>query len=159
MNKRTLIKIIIAKLREQMAASFRAARTAHEEATDESSKSEHKYDTRGLEAAYLAGAQSRQAKETEKTIAQYESLKPQAFSAQDPIGLMAVVELDSNGKRMFYFLGPSAGGLEFRYRGKEMLVITPQSPLGQNLMGKKQGDQVELKISRLPVAYRIVSVR
>ena len=31
-------------------------------------------------------------------------------------------------------------------------------PLGQNLIGKKVGDKVKMKIGGLPVEYRVVSV-
>jgi transcription elongation GreA/GreB family factor len=37
-------------------------------------------------------------------------------------------------------------------------VITPQSPLGQQLTGKKQGDRLQLEIGPLRDNYRIVSV-
>ena len=63
MNKSLLIKQIIAALGESLEVLERAARASHAEATHESSRAESKYDTRGLEAAYLAGGQARQAKE------------------------------------------------------------------------------------------------
>lgn len=159
MNKRAIVKKIITKLTEDMTLSMKAARTAHEEATHEESKAEDKYDTRGLEAAYLAGGQARQAAEAEKAIAAYESLALQKFGSKDPIDLTALVELESDDERLFYFLGPVSGGLEITHDGKQVLVITPQAPLGQNLIGKKQGDKVRIKISGLPVEYRVVSVR
>ena len=158
MNKRAIVKKIIAKLTEDMALSIKAARTAHEEATHEESRAEDKYDTRGLEAAYLAGGQARQAAETEKAIVAYETLSLQKFNAKDPIDLTALVELESDGERIFYFLGPASGGLELDHDGKQVLVITPQAPLGQNLIGKKQNDKVKMKIGGLPVEYRVVSL-
>ena len=60
MNKRALVKKIIAQLQKELESYTRAARTAHAEATDPQNKAENKYDTRGLESAYLASAQSRQ---------------------------------------------------------------------------------------------------
>ena len=159
MNKRAIVKKIIAKLNEGMALSLKAARTAHEEATHEESKAEDKYDTRGLEAAYLAGGQAKQAAETEKAIVAYESLVLDKFTEKTLIDLTALVELESDGERIFYFLGPTSGGLELSHDGKLVLVITPQAPLGQNLIGKKVGDKVKMKIGGLPVEYRVVSVR
>jgi hypothetical protein len=46
------------------------------------------------------------------------------------------VELDAGGALSLYFIGPKNGGLEIEHQGKEITVITPQSPLGQNLVGK-----------------------
>jgi transcription elongation GreA/GreB family factor len=42
--------------------------------------------------------------------------------------------------------------------GHEVLVITPQSPLGQQLVGRKQGDQVKLEIAGAKTEIRIASV-
>ena len=56
-----------------------------EEATDEQSKAENKYDTRGLEASYLARGQSRQARETEAALEQFAALARQPAPARDPL--------------------------------------------------------------------------
>ena len=74
MNKRALIKKIIAQLTAELEVYFRAAHAAHAEATHEQNKAENKYDTRGLEASYLARGQSRQAMETQAAIAAFEKL-------------------------------------------------------------------------------------
>ena len=59
MNKRALIKKIVARLTDELEVYFRAAHASRAEATHEQSKAENKYDTRGLEASYLAHGQSR----------------------------------------------------------------------------------------------------
>ena len=74
MHKAQLIQQIIASLSESLALLEKAARASHAEATHESSKAESKYDTRGLEAAYLAGGQARQAKEIMDSIELYRAL-------------------------------------------------------------------------------------
>ena len=87
MNKEALIKKIVARLREELEAYFNAARTAHEEATHEQSKAENKYDTRGLEASYLAHGQSRQAAELEAAIATFEQMDGRLFGKKEAIGI------------------------------------------------------------------------
>lgn len=158
MNKSKLIKQIVASLGESLALLEKAARASHEEATHESSKAESKYDTRGLEAAYLAGGQARQAKEIQDSIAIYEALKTRTFARDEPIDLTALVELDADGTRALYFIGPRNGGLEIHYQRKEITVITPQSPLGQNLMGKKAGQRWTAGLGGSTVKYHVVSV-
>ena len=157
MNKASLIKKIVASLRESFAVLEKAARASHAEATHESSKAENKYDTRGLEAAYLASGQARQAKEFLDSIKIYEGLKPVSFSPDTPIDLTALVELDVGAMCSYYFIGPRNGGLEIEHRKGEITVITPQSPLGQRLMGKRAGDQWTEKLSGSTVKYRIES--
>ena len=84
MKKAELIKQIITSLTESLEVLEKAARASHEEATHESSKAESKYDTRGLEAAYLAGGQARQAKEILDSIKAYEALTTKDFALGEP---------------------------------------------------------------------------
>jgi len=158
MKKVQLLKKIVAGLVESLDVLEKAARASHAEATHESSKAESKYDTRGLEAAYLAGGQARQAKEIMDSIKLYESLAMKDFAPGDPIDLTAVVELDIDGAGSTFFIGPKNGGLEVEWQGKEVTVITPQSPLGQNLMGKKAGQRWTAKLGGATVKYHVVSV-
>jgi transcription elongation GreA/GreB family factor len=145
-NKRVIIKKIIARLTDELEIYFRAAKFSRAEATHESSKAESKYDTRGLEASYLARGQSKQAAEIEAAIAEFEKLPAKKFGATEPIVPGALVELENGGENPFYFIGPRAGGTEILHDKKEILVITPQSPLGEQLLGKKSGDKLQLKL-------------
>ena len=79
MDKRSLIQEVIAKLMSELEVYFRAAQASRAEASHEQSKPENKYDTRGLEASYLARGQSRQAAELEASIAEFEKLDVRTF--------------------------------------------------------------------------------
>lgn len=156
MNKRALLKKILSQLEAGLESYSRAARAAHAEATDPQSKAENKYDTRGLEAAYLAGAQSRQAAETQNAIEAFQKLALKEFKAGEAIDLSAFVEVETRGDRMHFFIGPSKGGLEIEHNNKEVTVITPQAPLGEQLVGRKAGDR--FKWGAGAAEYKIVSV-
>ena len=158
MNKRAIIQKITAKLVSELEVYFRAAQFSRAEATHESNKAENKYDTRGLEASYLARGQSKQAAELEAAIAEYQKLGVRKFADGELIAVGALVELEHGGESSFYFLGPRAGGTEVIHDRKEILVITPQSPLGEQLMGKKSGDQPPLNFGGALRPARIVSV-
>lgn len=159
MNKSQLLKQIVVSLTDSLGLLEKAARASHAEATHESSKAENKYDTRGLEAAYLAGGQARLAKDLVDSIKIYESLALKEFAAGEPTDLTALVELESDGARSIYFIGPKNGGLEVEFGRKQVTVITPQSPLGQNLMGKAAGSRWTAKLGGANVKYHLVSVR
>ena len=158
MKKTELVRQIITSLTESLGILDKAARASHEEATHESSKAESKYDTRGLEAAYLAGGQARQVMEILDSIKAYEALATRDFAPGEPIELTALVELDADGTHSTYFIGPKNGGLEIKHRRKEIMVITPQSPLGQTLMGRKAGQRWAAKLGDSTVKYHIISV-
>ncbi|HWD92779.1 MAG TPA: transcription elongation factor GreAB [Verrucomicrobiae bacterium] len=158
MNKTLLLKQIVARLNENLAVLERAARASHVEATHESSRAESKYDTRGLEAAYLAGGQARQAREILDAIKLYQSLPLRDFGPSELIDLTAVVKLDADGSPALYFIGPKSGGLEVQFDGEEIVVVTPQSPMGQNLIGKKAGQRWSAKPGAPILKYHILKV-
>jgi len=158
MNKRALIKDIVAKLTSELELYFRAAQSSRAEASHEQNKPENKYDTRGLEASYLARGQSRQAAELETAIAEFEKLDARKFAAGEAIGMGALVELETGAERSFYFIGPRAGGMEVVRDKQKVLIITPLSPLGAQLMDKKQGDHPELELGSRREPARIISV-
>lgn len=158
MNKRALIQKIIEQLRNELAIYHKAARAAHAEATHEQSKAENKYDTRGLEASYLARGQSKQATEILQAIEQFEKLDAREFRSEEPIDLGALIELEGQGERSFYFIGPRAGGTEVVLQKKEVLVITPQAPLGQQLVGKKKGERLQMQVGATRNEFRVISV-
>jgi len=157
-NKRALVDKVVQQLTAEVQTFFKAARAAHAEATHEQSKAEDKYDTRGLEASYLARGQSRQAAEMEQAIAEFQALPLRDFSPNDPIDVGAYVELNGKRENACYFIGPRAGGTEVACDGKEILVITPQSPLGQQLVGKKKGDRIKLEIAGVSEQLRVAAV-
>lgn len=146
MNKRALVKAIIARLSDELALNLQAARLAAAGATDEQNKAENKYDTRGLELSYLAAGQGRQIVEAEATIALFRALALRDFGPLEAIDLTALISLESPANSdeppPLYFLAPRGGGTEVRYARRTILVITPQSPLGQQLLGRRKGDRI-----------------
>ena len=161
MDKSSLLRLIIAHLDAELARYASSARAAHEEATHEQSKAENKYDTRGLEASYLARGQSRQAQETLEAREEFARMQPRTFSEDAPIDLGALVELtlEPAGETARYFICPRAGGTEVEYEGQTLLVITPQSPLGRLLVGRKAGESVRLEARREGrITYRIRAI-
>jgi hypothetical protein len=157
-KKQALVKKIIAALVEEVERFAKAARASHAEATDPQSKAEHKYDTRGLEAAYLAGGQARKVAELEENIVQFQKMKLLEFGKETPIDVSALVEVEMRGGSNWYFMGPKNGGLEVVHDKKEITVITPQSPLGEQLMEKKQGDRFRFGEGAGATECRILSV-
>lgn len=159
MNKRALIRKVVTQLTRELSVYFRAAQNSRAEATHEQNQAESKYDTRGLEAAYLARGQSKQAAELEAAIAEFEKLEVRRFAADERISLGALVELETGGEVSWYFIGPRAGGTEVVQDNREVLVITPQSPLGAQLLDQRQGERPQLSLAGRKQPARIVSVQ
>ena len=66
MDKRKIIEAIRRQLEKDLNVLKEAALIAYEAATNEESKPENEYDTRALEASYIAGAQAKRAGELEE---------------------------------------------------------------------------------------------
>ncbi|MEI7535490.1 MAG: GreA/GreB family elongation factor, partial [Verrucomicrobiae bacterium] len=94
----------------------------------------------------------------EAAIAEYQKLGVKKFAAGDAINLGALVELEHGGESSLYFVGPRAGGTEVIHDKKEILVITPQSPLGEQLIGKQAGEQPQLNFGGAKQAAKILKV-
>ncbi len=157
MNKSALREAILLELRQELARQTAAAQLARDEAISEESRAENKWDTHSQEAAYLAEGQARLAAEIGGSIEFYAGLPLPDFAAGAAIAVGAVVELETRGKPAWYFLGPRAGGLELSLESRRILVVTPQSPLGRQLIGKRAGETVA-GAGRGAPAQRIVAV-
>lgn len=153
-DKRALILELRAAIAKEVAVLTLAAKDAREAATHEEAKPENDKDTRAIEAAYLAGAQAERVRELERTANALEFLVLRDFREGDAIGLAAIVELDHDGARSFYFVAPAGGGMKGRAGDADVQVITPQAPMGQALVGRTVGDVIEVRKRE----YEIVSI-
>lgn len=157
-NKKALVEKVIEALSSELELYTKAARSSHAEATHEQNKAEDKYDTRGLEASYLARGQSRQVAEIEQAITTLEAQALRDFGSGDPIDLTALVHLVFGSEESLYFILPRAGGTEIAESNSEILVLTPQSPLGQQLVGKKAGEKFQIEIGGRKELCQILNV-
>jgi transcription elongation GreA/GreB family factor len=155
LNKQKVIDLFIQKLSEELAVIEQAAKAAHEAATHEESKAEDQHDTRGLEASYLAGAQAQRAGELQRQILAFRQISAQPT---ERIAEGALVELDLAGKRSHCIYARVGGGFSVQTEGKTIQVITPLSPLGEALEGKRAGDSVEVDLQSGTREYEIIAV-
>jgi transcription elongation GreA/GreB family factor len=147
MDKNTLHQLIIERLQADLALAQRAALSAYETATDEQNIAENKYDTLGLEASYLATGQARRAQEIRQSLSAWQQLTLRPFDPLQGIQLGALVWLaDAREREQCLLLGPDGAGLKLQWQGQEVLLVSPRAPLGQRLLGRGEGDEVELHI-------------
>ena len=166
MNKARLLKKILAALQTAHKGAVAAAAQAHETATDTENIAENKYDTLGLEAAYLAHGQSIRVIECANSLEAYQKLSTADFSPDTPIKVGSLVHLsripsgipENHDAGQFVFLGPSAGGLKIDFEGREVFIITTSAPLGQAIIGRCRYDEVEITLTGVRDLYEIISI-
>ena len=143
MTKSEIVSQLIACLQRQLATMRDAAKATHEASTGDEAKAEGKYDTRGLEASYLAEAQAEQCRKLSHSLHVFKSLTLEDFPPDSGAGSGALVETEINAIISYYLLTPRAGGVSIDYRGCELTTLSPDSPLYQSLLGKSCGDILE----------------
>jgi transcription elongation GreA/GreB family factor len=159
MNKQQVLQGIVEKLEVDLDIAIRAAQTAYETATHEENIAENKYDTLGLEASYLAAGQARRVEEIRQALAAYRNLPLKPFDETRGIQSGDLVSLESaTGARQTLFLGPDAAGLKISVDQTLVTVITAKAPLGQNLVGKFDGDELEITVNGSRQFFEITEV-
>ncbi len=158
MDKRKLVDQIVAVLEQDLAALRAAALETYAAATGDESKPENKYDTRALEASYLAGAQAKRVLDVEASLKIYKFLEFRPFTSTSRIESTAIVEVDLYGKELRVFIVPARGGLSLTFEGVPIQVITPQSPLGEALLGLKVGDVAKVDKGTRQIEYEVISI-
>jgi transcription elongation GreA/GreB family factor len=138
-NKRKVVEEIQNHLAEELAGLLPAAEAA-EKANRE-----------------LPVDQAERVRAIQQQLTMYRFLPMREFNSEDVVCPSSLVELEISGRRAFYFLVPSGGGLVMKIEGNPVQVITPNSPLGEALLGRKVGDQVQVQAAGSARAYRIVS--
>ena len=114
MDKSALTRSVISQLEAELALQTEAALGSRDEATNEESRAEDKYDMRSQSAAYLAAGQARIASEIADAITAWKALSLRAFGPGEGIAAGALVTLEAKGRRAAYLMGPQSGGLEAR---------------------------------------------
>lgn len=159
MDKKHLLQLIIERLQHDLDIAVRAAQTAYETATHEENIAENKYDTLGLEASYLAAGQARRVEEIRQSLSVYQQTACTAFDEQRGIqvGDLVILETDKGEQRQL-FLGPDAAGLKIQADEQLITVITSRAPLGQSLLGKAEGDSVEIVVNAQRQVFEVTQV-
>ena len=98
-------------------------------------------------------------REIQSQLTMYKFMPLREYGSDDVICPTTLVELELHGRHAYYFIVPSGGGLIMKIDDHPVQVITPYSPLGEALLGKRVGERVSVA-ARGAVArdYRIVSL-
>lgn len=141
--KKKVIEALVASLEKERLTYERIAAQSRLDAIDGEMKQEGKYDTRAIEAGYLAGAQKRRLEEIIVEIQSLKSLGDEAHLVHQRItaGSLVCVQPEARGaESQWYFLSPLSGGLEIEV-GLLVKVVSLRSPIGQALVGLGVGEE------------------
>ncbi len=159
MDKFLLQQQVLERLADDLLQVEQAVRVAHETATHEENIAENKYDTLGLEAAYLAAGQARRAEAIRQAMVNWRQFRARPYDADKGIQLGALVCLvDADDKQQQLFLGPDGGSMTLLSGTQLIQVISGEAPLGRAMLGKCEGDEVAIQIGAVRQVFEVVRV-
>lgn len=152
MDKSWLCEQLRSQLGTSVHVAAKAARDAAHEAKHGASASEKRANARvNQEYSNLARAQKSRAERAKHELDALEAFHAPPFGPGQPIALGALVEIeDERGEGRTLFLAPTGAGVTLTGPGGDgfFSVITPASPIGRALMGRRLGDEVEVMVRR-----------
>jgi transcription elongation GreA/GreB family factor len=154
-QKEQVLSELLKILDTELTVAQGAASSARELATQDDLKSEGKYDTRAIEASYLAGAQLKRVEEIKMDIQMLEELD---LAAASSVQLGSLVLIEHKGAKRYYFITSTSGGTMVSVNGETILVISVFSPLGNEALGLSVGDSFEVETPKESRQYSIVAI-
>lgn len=142
MNKLALKEELMSALAADLETLERAHRASVEGATHEQAKPENDKDTRALEQSYLARGQAKRAGELREGLAAVRRMELRAFPADQPIDVGALVTAKEGQRTVQFWVALHGGGA--RLASGSVQVVTPKSPLGEAIIGKRVGEECEV---------------
>jgi len=156
--KKKIIEELLLKVRTELSALESASKSAKAYVTDGDIKSDGKYDTRGIEAGYLAGAQEKRVEELKLELQMLEEIPIRDFSKGEEVGIGSLVDLTFKGQTRRYFIAPTAGGTMLNIDSTPILVISTFSPIGDAVFGTSLGEEFELETPQELRHYKVEAI-
>lgn len=156
LKKKKIIDLLKDKVLKDLDAAKKAFRTTHDHATEGEMKAEGKYDTRSIEASYLAGAQKVRVHEIERELALLNEIH--LDHPTNLVGVGCLVEIEFNKTVRPYFISPTTGGPILDIDGIPVVVISAFSPIGVEAIGLEVGDTFEVESANQTREYKIISI-
>lgn len=146
-DKKTVIAALHARLAATLDTLTASQKAVQSGAVHPESRQEHPKDTRATEAGYLARGLAERVEKLRDEVRAVALMPARDFSAADMACPGALVTIaDDDGNETLVLLAPGGGGETITACGCEILVLTPQSPLGAALAGQRQGNAVEVEL-------------
>ena len=150
MDKVALVAQLAERLRKAARTAEAESRAAAEEAQHGATPSERREDSRtALEFSRMARAQARRAAELRAALDALEAFRPPPLPRNASVAPGALVEIeDEEGCGQTLFLAPVGAGEELSGPGGDgfLTVVTPASPIGSAVLGRREGDTVHVRI-------------
>jgi len=145
-SKSAVVHAFHESLSAELVAVERVAAAARDETTNSETKQEGKYDTRAIEASYLARGQAWRIVALRRLRAWFAVCEAAAMDRVQTGALVALEDLGSGDERVF-FVAPE-GGRSAVVQGTTVELVSPRSPLCQAMAELEDGDDFVLELPK-----------
>jgi transcription elongation GreA/GreB family factor len=151
MDKIELVDQLVRQLSTSARTALAQRDAVAQEAKDGATPDEKREDARAAhQAQSLGGAQQRRAQQALAEVDALARFKPAPLAASARIGMGAIVEVEDadSGEGRTFFLAPVGAGITLTGPGGDghLSVVTPASPIGRAVIGKRTGDVVDVTV-------------
>ena len=154
--KKLIIQDLKSKIQEELDKAKSAFETTRNHASEKELKAEGKYDTRSIEAGYLAGAQKKRVDELELEIQLLDEMN--IDHPPEKVSVGSLVEITLNNQNRLYFISSTSGGSLLNIQNNPVLVISAFSPIGSEAIGLEKGDTFEVEAANETREYEITQI-
>ncbi len=156
--KKFIKEQLLNKVNNELMELESSAKSAYDLNTATDLKSEGKYDTRAVEAGYLAGALKKRVDELKLELQLYEEIEVKEFLKTEQVAIGAIIELEYLKKSQKYYLSSTGGGHFIDTDLGSILVISVFSPIGCEVLGLKIGESFEVETPKITREYKVVNL-
>jgi transcription elongation GreA/GreB family factor len=150
MDKAFLVEQLAGHLRETARTAKLAMVAANTEAREGATPAERREDSRvAQENSGLARGHRARLERANSELALVEKFRPPRFGAKSAIAVGAIVEVEDGAEGRTLFLAPAGAGIELTGPGGDgfLSVVTPSSPIGRAVTGRRVGDSIEVVVN------------
>jgi transcription elongation GreA/GreB family factor len=151
MDKSQLVAQLVARLEASARTALSAREAAAAEARDGATPDEKREDARAAhQLASVGRAQQRRAQHALSEVDSLTGFRPTPLPPTGRIGVGAIVEIEDadNREGRTFFLAPVGAGITLTGPGGDghLSVVTPASPIGRAVLGRRLGDVVDVSV-------------
>ena len=158
--KSLVLQALRERIERQLASVTRSQQESQAGATHAETRAEDPKDMRSTEASYLARGLADRVGKLQFAAAQLGSLEVPPFAADAPISAGSLIAIeDEDGEVQQHLFVPVAGGEKLVCEGQVIHSLSPESPLGREVLGREAGEDFEFDLPRGRVNATVLWVR
>jgi transcription elongation GreA/GreB family factor len=151
MDKRDLLRQLSVQIRKTAEGASEAAAEAAEGARSAADPTDRQTDSgAAVELARMARGQDQRRQRAREELDALSVFNPRPLAENAPVSLGAIVEIEDEeaGIGRTFFLAPAGAGATLSGPDGDghLTVVTPRSPVGRAVLGRRVGDVVDITI-------------